>query len=230
MVHSCLTHVLCPGCDRLLRQGFTEQEMRLAEFEALIIRRSRRLSQFDREVNENDEELHCDNDYSDTLSKGRLDLSSSSNLSEERSPVKAKITFSRNQNCSLLLASSSVTPLSPPPSLLNRACTMWQSGGSPDQPLRGAPKRSLDESAVEEEVSAALLVDEEQEEEELRLVESSVASEAGLGTDHAVFSATERLPRRSSISSDHYSSTTSFDRMVSSLPPMQPLVIPARTA
>ena len=220
------------GCDRLLRQGFTEQEMRLAEFEALIIRRSRRLSQFDREENEDDGEQDGGDTYSDAFCKERLAISSSSNLSEETSPVKAKISFSRNRNCSELRGSS-IPPLSPPPTMLNRASTIWQSGGSPDQPLRGAPKRSSDESAVGGEVSAALLVEVEEEEEEslVQMQSTTVANEAGLGTDHAVLSATVSVSRRSSISSsDTYSSTTSFDRMVSSMPPMQPLVIPARTA
>lgn len=219
--------------EMLLRQGFTEQEMRLAEFEALIIRRSRRLSQFDREEYEDDGEQDSGDAYSDAFCKERLAISSSSNLFEEASPVKGKISFSRNRNCSALLGSS-IPPLSPPPTMLNRACTIWQSGGSPDQPLRGAPKRSSDKSAVGEEVSAALLVEveEEAEEELLQMQSTTVSSEAGLGTDHhAVLSATVSVSRRSSISSsDTYSSTTSFDRMVSSMPPMQPLVIPARTA
>ncbi len=212
--------------------------MRLAEFEALIIRRSRRLSQFDRdEDNEEDGEQHSDSDSSaDSLCKERLALSSSSILCDEPSPIKAnKIPFSRTRNCRELLAASSVPPLSPPPAMMNRGVsTIWQSGGSPDQPLRGAPKRSSDERAVGEEVSAALLVEEDEEgEEDLLQEQSTVAAneEAGLGTNHALSSATENVPRRSSISSSvTYSSTTSFDRMVSSLPPIQPLVIPARTA
>lgn len=192
-----------------MRNGFSEQQIRLAEFEALIIRRSRRESQYDPEdCDLEDDDCSCCCDSVTELNDMKIFESNeepNANIKEEISPVKlvrSKVCF------------DSMVKLSPPLTQ-GQQPSIWGTGGSPDQPLQGMARRlSINSMTFYDFV-------EDGKEEQDTHDESSLADDAD---DFAA--SREGLDMQPPLT---YSSS-SFDRMYESLPPMQPLSIPARTA
>jgi hypothetical protein len=231
---------------RLLRNGFSLVEIRSAEYEALIIRRSRRLSQEDQLSEEEYEDSNsCQEEdcikknmeqYERTLrhdkwaeTPGLEEENAKINIREEiMSPIKPQ----RRSIPAGITRLDMCLPYSSPPTKEKEtngcnSSTVWRTGGSPDQPLKIVARRtscesfddSLDLSSFSDEEASFEEGDDESDYDDMD--SSDEVSVTTYGSE-------------GSLSFDSRLSPSALQNLyagdISPWPPLQPLVTSARTA